>query len=302
MAWNSRPRSRGTGAHDAWNTQQRPLKGGARPRPPSRTTSLPFQQARKLINGLAFAETLLPEETPWVHVTMVLEQSEGFDPDDPRAYLALQGHILSRVRDWLRSRRLPAHWLWVREVGPNYGHQHTHVLMPLPPDRREELEELIYRSGKFYDLDNNRAVDVNANRREENTGIRTPASRAGILRDFLKTMSPKALLDGQPIMPALIVDNRGQRPCTILGKRRGTSESLGRKARAKAGWSELETLQALRTVLPDEEEAERARNARKAKRRRERRAERASRPLSTWKPAHPIDPEAEDDGLAADFG
>jgi hypothetical protein len=226
---------------------------------------------------------------------MVLDQSEDFEPD-PRGYLALQGRILHRVGGWLRSRGLPGHFLWVREIGPRYGQQHTHLLLPLPPELGEDLAALIRRVGRLQDTSNNPAVYVQLNRRQGNTGIITLASRAGIMRDFLKTMSPKAKLQGIPIMPALALDNRKQKPCTVYGKRSGTSASLGRAARAAAGWRELVTLAELRAALPTGAEARRDRNQQR------RRARRAAGPLPSTLPARSRSTDPFDaTGLEADF-
>ncbi len=289
----------------AWSRRvwgEPPQAGGsppkATPRPPSRATSLPFQQAKNLINALAFAEAALPAGALWAHATIVVEQSEGFDASDPRAYLARQGRILCRVRDWLRSRGLPAHWLWARELGPRYGMAHTHVLLPLPPELRGELAGVIRRAGRLHDLPNNRAVVVQTN---GDRGVNTPAARAGVLRDLLKTMAPKARLDGVPIMPALGVRHRA--PCAILGKRSGTSESLSRTARARAGWRELETLAELHAALPTGEEARKERHRAKQRRRRaRRRAGIASVPQPTrCATPHRQEPDPFADDLAADF-
>jgi hypothetical protein len=266
---------------------------GVSPRLPSRTTSLPFKQAKARINALAYAESLLPADTTWVHVIMVLEQSENYDPD-PRAYLALQGYILQRVAEWLHYQGLPGHFIWNREVQPRYGKAHTHVLMPLPPSRCGELERLIRKVGRLYDTSNNRAVVIRSN---EDRGINTRPSLAGVMRDFLKTLSPKAIFSGVPIMPALAIDNRGQKPCTILGKRSGESESLGLKARKAAGWIELETLAELRAALPTKEDGQRERNRLKARRHRARRkAAGTSRPMPIRVPRSIPEPD-----LAADF-
>jgi len=275
------------------------------PRPPSRTTSLPFGQCVSLINALSFAESILPRDTKWAHATIVLGQSEN-DISDPRQYLDLQGHILRRIREWLLSRGLPAHLIWVREIGPRYREHHTHVLLPLPPELRSDIADLIRRVGQLHDTSNNRAVDIRTNR---DRGINTPAARAGVLRDLLKTMAPRARLNGVPITPALGI--RHHAACTILGKRSGTSESLNRAARARAGWVELETLPELRAALPTGEET------RKERRREQQRRYRARKkagiaPMSSLMPCFPTrrsrpeavleqDPFAAIDDLALDF-
>jgi hypothetical protein len=136
-------------------------------------------------------------------------------------------------------------------------------------------------------------VVVEANRLHGSKGIWTPASRAGVMRDLLETMSPKARVDGKPVMPALEVHNKRQRPCTVHGKRSGTSLNIGAAARAAAGWHELERLDELRAVLPTGDDARRERNQ---ERQRRRRVERAYRSMSPWKPS-PTSQEAEEDGL-----
>lgn len=257
---------------------------------------MPLKQAKNIINALGFAESLLPG-AQWAHVVMVLDQS-AYGVADPRAYMALQTRIFRAMRDWLKGQNLAAHWIWVREIGPRYGQQHTHVLLPLASDQREGLEDLIRRVGKLHDTANNRAVFIRLTGR---FGHDTPAAHAGVLRDFLKSMSPKAKLNGSPIMPALATDNRNQPPCTILGKRTGTSESLNRKARAAAGWKERETPAELRTLLPTREDARKDRSRRAAARRRAERPSRHRIPKSKPPlPARAADP-FEGDDLAADF-
>lgn len=274
---------------------------GSSPEPPraaSRSTSLPSKQATGLINGLGYAETLLPADTPWAHIIAVLDQSEHC-VDAPRDYLALQGRVLHAVKRWLREKQLPAHYLWCREIGPRYGMAHTHILVPLSPDLAPALADLIYRVGRLHDVPGNRAVVIRTN---GSRGINTPASRAGVLRDFLKTMSPKAKQANSPIMPALGVDNRGQKPCTIFGKRTGTSESLSQKARANAGWRELTSLPALRAALPTGKEAKRERN--RVYQRRQREARKAAPTLPPQPSMPSCLPKPDSFGmeeLAADF-
>ncbi|HYI82123.1 MAG TPA: hypothetical protein VEX11_02805 [Acetobacteraceae bacterium] len=259
---------------------------------------------------MAFAESILPTDTKWAHATLCLGQQSEHDISDPRQYLALQGRILARIREWLLSLGLPAHHLWVREIGPRYGHHHSHVLLPLPPELRPDLANLIRRVGKLHDTSNNRAVVITPERHRwdiepDTRGLHTRAQRAGIVRDMCKTLSPRAHLDGVRIIDALGIRHRAQ--CTIAGKRSGLSQTLCRTARARAGWQELETLPDLRAALPTGKEARKERNRANTRRYRARKkagiapmpcsSTRLSRPEAVLEP-DPFDLEAE---LAADF-
>jgi hypothetical protein len=235
----------------------------------------------------------MPAGTPWAHVTMILELSE-LPASDPRDYLALQGRILRAVRRWLRAKGQPACYLWVRELGPRYSMAHTHALVPLLPELRGELAELIYRVGRLRDAPNARAVKITPETARwsktgepDNRGLHTHAQRVGVLRDFLKTISPKARDNGEQVMPALGVDNRGQKPCTILGKRSGTSEDIAAAARRRAGWRELVTLRDLRSALPTGAEA---REQRDRQRSRAKRHNRMLRTAGVRPPAPPKPP------------
>jgi hypothetical protein len=255
-----------------------PKQPRGQPRPLSRSTSLPFSALRDLLNAWLFAETTLPPDTLWAHAVVVLEQSADFDADDPRAYLALQGRILKHIREFLLRRGLPAHYLWVREIGPKFGRPHTHILLPLPPELRNDLEALIRRVGKLHDLDHNDAVLIRTN---WSRGINTSASRLGVLRDWLKTASPKARFGRVPIMRAL--DIRHRAPCVIRGKRSGASQSLGRAARERAGWRERRTLSDLSNAIACVEEAGKQRQREKRRERQRRYRERKKAGIG-WSP------------------
>lgn len=266
-----------------------------KPRQASRNTSLAFQQAKELINSLAYAESLLPEAEPWAHITIALEQSEDFEPA-PRAYLALQGRILKAIKRRLKQLHLPEHYLWLREEA-SFG-EHSHVLIRLPPEHRAELELLIRKTGKLRDISNNRAVVITPERdratgKPDTRGMHTRAQRSGVMLDWLKTMAPRAQHDRTPIMQALGVRHRA--PCTIHGKRCGTSANLGRADRAAAGWKDLETDAELRAALGGViQQARKDRARRKKLRQRVRRAAATVPPSCTQPSYQPSDNLADD--------
>ena len=253
----------------------------------SRNTSLTLPQAIDLVNGLCFGESLLPKDMAWAHTIVVLEQSTDFIPGDARACTALQARILRSISTFLRSHGLPAMYLGVREVA-GYG-EHSHTLLPIPPHLRADLEAVIRKVGRLHDTSNNLAVVI-APRKDRQTGeddtrgIYTPAMRRGVLLDLLKTMSPKAILNGVRVMPALGIRHRAS--CVIHGKRVFLSQNLHRKARAVAHWQELVTLDELRAALGGViEEAKRERGRRKQRRYSARKAAGA-----TPAPRHPSAP------------
>lgn len=276
-------------------------KGGNRqppkPRKPSRRTSLPFSQAKNVINGLRYAETLAPEDTPWLHITIAMEQSDDFKPD-ARSYLKLQGRILKAIKRWLRQRALPEHFLWVREAA-SYG-QHSHILIRFPPEHRLALADLIRHVGKLHDTPNNRAVVIRPEwdrqtDKPDTRGMHSPAQRCGVMLDLIKTMAPRAQHDGKPLMPAIGVRHRA--PCVIHGKRSGVSSSLDRSARAAAGWQEFHTPAELHAALGGIiAAAKQAHNRRRKLRKRVRRGATTVPPLRPQAPAY-----APADDLAADF-
>lgn len=127
--------------------------------------------------------------------------------------------------------------------------------------------------------------------------MHSKAMRSGLLLDMLKTMAPRARLNGVPIMAALGVNPRS--PCTIHGKRSGASANLGAAARAAAGWIELVTLPELQKALGGViQAARRDRGRRRKPRRQSDRSTAGTMPRAGgWESFDPSDPS----GLAADF-
>lgn len=257
----------------------------------SRNTSLKLPQAIDLVNGLCFGESLLPKDMAWAHATVVLEQSADFIPGDARACTALQSRILRSIGGFLKRHGLPAIYLGVRETA-GYG-EHSHILLPITPHLRADLENVIRHAGRLFDTSNNLAVVI-APRKDRQTGdddtrgMYTPAMRRGVLLDLLKTMSPRAILNGVRVMPALGIRHRAS--CIIHGKRTFMSQNIHRKARAAAHWRELVTLEELRAALGGViEETKRERDRRKQRRYNARKAAGAAQaprqPTSPSKPA-----------------
>lgn len=309
MQPNSTAAAPKTGDRRVWG-DTRPTGGTPLPtsRPPSRTTSLPWSSAKDLLNALAYAEATLPPNTAWAHATMLLQQSD-YPTADPRDYLALQERIFRDIRRWLRSKNLPWCCLWVREARPTNSAIHTHALLTVPPELRAELAERIYRVGKLRNTSNARAVVITPERdmlhRPDTRGMHTRAQLSGLARDLLKTLSPKAHLNGVPVMPALGIRHRA--PCVIFGKRSGTAESISLAARKRAGWRELTALAELRAVLPTKEEARQQRDREKKRRRRMERAlghapKPRPKPVPVWKPVpFTVNSSFDTSDLALDF-
>jgi hypothetical protein len=240
---------------------------------------------------MAYASTLQEPDAPWLHTVMNIDQSDFLkSPDycatDPRPYLQLQGRILRSVRDFLAQHDTPFRCVWTRECGPRYSRNHTHALVFASPALAPELADLIRRIGGLHGRD----VFISSN---GSRGITTRAARAGVLRDLFECVSPKATHQGVSVWQTLGIEARRGKGCTILGKRSGTSESIGPTARATAGWKALHGLPELRTVMPTSGEARQERN-RAYKRRK--RAGGGSRPPRL--PQHPsTTPSASHDDL-----
>jgi len=193
-----------------------------------------------------------------MHVIINLDQSDhlaaaGYRPDDPRPYLDLQAKVFRSIRDFLAQHGIPWRCVWTRECGPRYSRMHTHALLFGPPTLSPDLANLIRRVGGLHERD----VFISSNR---NRGITTRAARAGVIRDLFECVSPRSADQGVSVWQAFGIDARRKKRCTILGKRTGTSESIGFAARRAAGWVDLTTLDQLRTVLPTKEEARRTSN------------------------------------------
>jgi hypothetical protein len=165
--------------------------------------------------------------------------------------MAHQDRFFDAFRKWLKRKNLSALYVWVRENAEKKK-WHTHVLAHVPPELWEELEVCLLRAGRFDEPPSgvtDRHVKITGGWSWD-LGAYRDAQWAGEVRYFLKSVSPRAMMDGERVWDALGLDDRGRKPQTIAGKRSGVSNALSRAARCRAKWRELFTLAQLRDALP----------------------------------------------------
>jgi hypothetical protein len=213
-----------------------PFRGPASSRP---TDFLPFQSAKNVINGAAYAASIGTPLT--IHLTLHWDLFRKYDPGDP---IASQGWIINRCTSWLAKHGVPVRYVWVRENG-RYKHQHLHWLLHLPMRRWRAFRTFLWKVGGCYRIPGR--TDVPFKMEGNKWGMYVPKMWAGCLRYVLKSMCPSARLGSTPIMDALGIDHKRSLP--LQGMRSGLSRSIDRTARSNAGWTELNMLPQLRAVL-----------------------------------------------------
>jgi hypothetical protein len=221
--------------------------------PPRSVGHLPLHQVRNLINAMAYAGH---RGTPMtLHASIVWRYAANFDPQH---WMEHQGRVFESLKRWLARQGQHDAGFWVREWGRD-KEEHTHLVLHLAPRLRDDLRQHLLQAGGFQAQpdDGNEPILITPDPRDRcSRGRRSMTNsnqRGGLLRYLLKHVSPLAYLDGERVMPALGIDSRGRKPCTIVGKRSGVSHSIGRSARAAAGWHELVTVPEMRAVLHPKE-------------------------------------------------
>jgi hypothetical protein len=216
--------------------QSRPFRGPASGR---HTEFLPFQSAKNVINGVAYAASIGTPLT--VHLTTHWDLFRKFDPGDP---IGSQGRIINRCTNWLADRGIPIRYVWIRENG-RHKHEHLHWLLHLPVRHWRDFRAFLTHAGGCYRIPGR--TDVPFKMEGNQWGMWKPTMWAGATKYILKSMCPSARLAGTPIMDALGI--RHQRSLPLQGMRAGVSRSLNKTTRSRAGWRELDTLDQLHATL-----------------------------------------------------
>jgi hypothetical protein len=181
------------------------------------------------------------KRTPFlVHVTLHLALSRSYDPTQP---LRWQGRLFDQLHRWLRGRRIPAAYGWVRERGRRKG-DHVHLCIHLPNRHWKAFYDFMIQAGDFHLVPDRTDEPIIMNGGQ--FGAWVPTMQAGMTKYVLKSISPNARLDGVNILQALGVDHERSEP--MHGLRAGLSRSLGRAARREGRWRERTTLAELRAI------------------------------------------------------
>ena len=140
-----------------------------------------------------------------------------------------QGELLGRAQgalgaylklgaDWLRLRGVEATHVWVLENGPGKG-LHVHILQHVPRELSPHYSALQKGWLRNAGLTPNKANVIRSK------GIKSPRALRGVLKYLLKGGHPEFL---QQFCGQI----RGDGGSVIYGKRCGTSQNIGAKARA----------------------------------------------------------------------
>jgi hypothetical protein len=163
--------------------------------------------AENLMDALSFAETIGFPLNVSVDINWVMFGGTTHD----RIRLA---RLQERVSKWCVRRDFPLTMIWVREVG-GYGAPHVHILLHVLP--------WLAANGEF-ELALNRAVEPEGGpNHDQAIRVRPAYDPEGKLRYMLKGLRRKDA--------ALLGVRRTSYQGEITGKRAGTTENIGRRAR-----------------------------------------------------------------------
>lgn len=211
---------------------------------PDRSRGLVLDQVRQLVNAACFAES----ESRSLNAMLTLRwtDAEDFTPD---RWASAQSKLFDKMARWLGARGIAPAFAWTRERVPGVG-AHNHAIVHLGPQPlavAAGLTSYLTRAGRFRTAD---GVHISMGR----FGALTPESRAGLQRYVAKGLDHRLWRYASPagetenLGAALGLDHRGSQG-NITIKRCGVSQSIGPKARAICGWTEVRDISGLRRLL-----------------------------------------------------
>ena len=174
-----------------------------------RTRHITLRQANNLIAACEFAGAIGCRLNVSVDIFWLM--FSGYAEDTKRLAKCQQ-----RLSKWFVRRDFQLSWIWVREIGAN-GALHTHILLHVPPWLMEDEE---------FQIAFERSLEPEGGPTHEKAIVIKPAySPEGKLRYMLKGMS-RADANRFKVRASF----QGE----IEGKRVGTTQNLGPRARAQS--------------------------------------------------------------------
>lgn len=246
-------------------------------------SSLTLGQLKAIVNAEKFAASQGTELA--AHVTIHWRASQSFadmaasssPAEIDREWAKRLRRFLDKLNRWLARKGSPGAYVWVNEVGKDYG-EHTHLFLHLPhPSKlatgnttvrqaafdklKDDLVAFIYETEGLKNyakgpVFRSKAVAINVGRSLQPGvkpfGLRTPSRRAGVLRYFAKGLSPtekiKTGFGCVPLAKHLRIDLKAsKRPFT--NRRYGTSNSIGPKAQREAGFPQISSVEEVYAAL-----------------------------------------------------
>ncbi len=199
-----------------------PQRGGARNNALRQSDHLTPGQVENLLAGIAHAALI---GLPLSRHTTVSWKLAGVTAD-----LAALGRLLKLWADWLRLQGVPLTVVWVREWGRKFGN-HVHILLHLPADLVPAFNAMMRRwrklCGAAWAAKVVKSRPVGLSLRHAERGVERGETYAEHLAEIAAYLAKGA----KPETIKNLGLGRLRTGRVVVGKRCGTSQNIGRKAR-----------------------------------------------------------------------
>lgn len=197
--------------------------GGRRNRADRTSDNLSLSQALNIIAASQYAAAI---GLPFNRFLTIHWQHAGI-PDEHAAWAT--GRFLKLARDWLAKRGQRMAWAWVRENGEGKG-SHVHILLHLPPGaslgalQRRWLRLITDHPYRRHAIRTRRIGGMAA------AAYSSPDAYGDNLRKAIAYILKGVAPDAAQALGLVRLEAGGR----VIGKRAGTSENIGRKARSRS--------------------------------------------------------------------
>jgi hypothetical protein len=200
-----------------------------------------LDQVRNFLNAHFFAQHI--GRTLKAHITIQLHAAPGFTGAAVHLQREFVSEMMKAIRWWITNKTgQECHWAWVMENDAN-KRLHMHLHTNLSRDHFAKLRDFLK---KFRDL--NGQVFGAPVWTSYGMDDLSDHQLAAMRRYPIKGLMPDAIMPNgkSAFLPLRVLTQQG----TVDGCRSRISNSLNRKARAAAGWQEINDLAELDAMLP----------------------------------------------------
>lgn len=197
-----------------------------------RTDAVSIDAMISLVNAFAYAEYT---DTP-LTVFFAIAWSKTLDWTDDKL-ADKQEAFAHKLRKWLIKRNIPVAYAYVGELGGRVG-VHTNVAVHIPKMHFREFQDCLDSLVPGF-IGNPSTTKLFEDRRLELPKFHYhPNQRLGSFKYLLKGIDPDASFNanGNRIKWCEAIGIRAKPQGVIVGRRTGVSHTLGKVARANAGW------------------------------------------------------------------
>ncbi|WP_374383803.1 hypothetical protein [Dongia sp.] len=234
-----------------------PLAGFPRKPPKNAREYLTEQQILNIGNAFRFSEQLPAGYRLTLGLTIIMANVPSREDIghhlEPSKYRAMLTSILQAIAKIAARKGIDLSYLYVWEASKKMG-EHVHIMLNLPITMIGRVRALLrdhYGLTEKSGFQFSRGGWKNSSATDTGHGMLTPGMRSGFIKYVCKGYDPSAFryygADQQYF--GHLLGLRYKKAGVVSGKRCGTSENLGQKARKLAGWTEITDLGELGSLL-----------------------------------------------------